>query len=191
MIFFSKGTCNRGTQNGGMDDGRSIRYIIKERFIDGKDAAFRRSAAPTPTGKSIHIGQGLPAFFHTFKNHIPAVIQLVAHFFKGLEFRYIMLDIFRIDFLFSFEHGHFCRRRTRIDDKDFIVFHNSISSFSRDYFIRSGYRMPSQMTMSAPPIRVEMDAKARRFMRFAAVRTAISPLPPMLQQQRPAVTPHS
>lgn len=63
MIFFSKGTCNRGTQNGGMDDGRSIRYIIKERFIDGKDAAFRRSAAPTPTGKSIHIGQGLPAFF--------------------------------------------------------------------------------------------------------------------------------
>ena len=146
---------------------------------------------PPPRLEKASTSVRVSPLFYTFKNHIPAVIQLVAHFFKGLEFRYIMLDIFRIDFLFSFEHGHFCRRRTRIDDKDFIVFHNSISSFSRDYFIRSGYRMPSQMTMSAPPIRVEMDAKARRFMRFAAVRTAISPLPPMLQQQRPAVTPHS
>ena len=57
--------------------------------------------------------------------------------------------------------------------------------------MNSLYNNPIQITIKAPPIRVEIDANANKFIRFAAVRTAMSPLPPILQQHIPAVTPAS
>ena len=66
------------------------------------------------------------------------------------------------------------------------------NAFFLNYFnIKRGYKKPIHTTISAPPIRVEMEENANRLILSPAVSTARSPEPPMLQQQRPAVIPAS